>query len=150
MRDSRLREIGLDNSVPTAVVRLFRQFNRVHNKALKPMGLSTVQAHILSALFLEGPMTSGTLQRRLAMGSSTLTGALDRMEKVGLVMRRPVPDDRRATQLVPVAWPKKKRERFLTLLRDTEDECLSSLTTAERTHLLRLLLKLSETVEATP
>ena len=141
-------KLSLDTSIPTAVVRLFRQLNRVHNKALKPLGLSTVQAHILSALFTEGAMTSGNLQRRLAMGSSTLTGALDRMEKSGLVSRRPIPADRRASQLVPVAWNKARRERFLTLLTDTENTCLRGLTRRERGELLRLLSKLSSTIES--
>jgi len=40
---------------------------------------------VLSVLWLEGPLTIGELQAILALGSSTLTGTIDRMEKAGLV-----------------------------------------------------------------
>jgi DNA-binding MarR family transcriptional regulator len=141
MRD--ITDIRLADSIPNAVVRLFRQFNRLHNVALKPTGLSTVQAHILSALFAEGPMTIGVLQQLLSLGSSTLTGALDRMEKQGLVARQPVPDDRRATQLVPAAWSKKRKSALFATLAAAEDACLAALSAKERRELLRLLTKLN-------
>ena len=142
-----MRDIRLRDNVPNLVVRLFRQFNRAHNKALEPLGLSTVQAHVLAALFLEGPMTIGALQQLLAMGSSTLTGALDRMAKSGLVAREPVPGDRRASRIVPAMWPKKKRDRLLDVLADAENDCLRTLDSAERKELIRLLHKVSAGLE---
>ena len=40
-----------------------------------------MQAHILATLWIDGTMTIGELQARLMLGSSTLTGAIDRMER---------------------------------------------------------------------
>lgn len=114
---------------------------RTYNKALTPFEISSVQAHILATLWIEGPMTIGELQARLMLGSSTLTGAIDRMEKATLVRRLPVEGDRRAYRLEPVAWPAKKAEGLLDTLADTEDQCFRGLTAAERKELARLLGK---------
>ncbi len=114
---------------------------RVYNRALKPFDISSVQAHILATLWMGGPMTVGELQETLMLGSSTLTGALDRMEARGLVTRTKVEEDRRAFLLTPVEWPDKKRQGLLDTLAATEDEVFAALTGAERKELARLLGK---------
>jgi DNA-binding MarR family transcriptional regulator len=136
MRDSRLRD-----SISNRLGKLFRVMARAHNRALKRHEVSAVQAHILATLWLAGPMTIGELQSTLYLGSSTLTGALDRMEKVGLVRRLPVAGDRRAFRLEPVAWPARRKESLLATLNDTEDRCFAGLSDGERRELSRLLDK---------
>lgn len=136
MRDSRLRD-----SIPNRVGKLFRMIARVHGKAVRPFELSAVHANILTVLWVEGAMTMGELQAALALGSSTLTGAIDRMEKAGLVRREKVAGDRRAFRLEPVAWPAKKRDALLEHLRATEERCLAGLSASERRELGRLLDK---------
>ncbi len=136
MRDSRLRD-----SISNRLGKLFRVMARAHNRALKRHEVSAVQAHILATLWLGGPMTIGELQNVLLLGSSTLTGAIDRMEKVGLVRRLPVAGDRRAFRLEPAAWPQKRKEALLATLAETEDRCFTGLSDAERRELSRLLDK---------
>jgi DNA-binding MarR family transcriptional regulator len=136
MRDSRLRD-----SISNKLGKLFRVMARAHNKALKPFEISAVQAHIMATLWIAGPLTIGELQSVLALGSSTLTGALDRMEKIALVKRVPVPGDRRAYRLEPANWPAKKKEALLDTLYQTEDRCFAGLTQSERRDLVRLLDK---------
>jgi DNA-binding MarR family transcriptional regulator len=99
--------------VPHRLGKLFRVMARVYNKALAPFEVSSVQAHILATLWLGGPLTVGELQARLMLGSSTLTGAIDRMERAGLIVRAPVAGDRRSFMLTPVAWPERRREALL-------------------------------------
>jgi DNA-binding MarR family transcriptional regulator len=136
MRDSRLRD-----SISNRLGKLFRVMAREHNRALKPLEVSAVQAHILATLWIAGPLTIGDLQAVLALGSSTLTGALDRMEKASLLRRVPVPGDRRAFRLEPAAWPARKKEALLSTLEATEDRCFGALTPNERRELGRLLEK---------
>ena len=69
MQDGRLQA-----SLGNALVRLFRLVNRAHGRALKPHDVTTEQAHVLSVLWSEGPLTIGALQRLLALSSPTLTG----------------------------------------------------------------------------
>jgi DNA-binding MarR family transcriptional regulator len=114
---------------------------RTYNRALVPFEISSVQAHILATLWVEGSMTIGELQARLMLGSSTLTGAVDRMERAGLVKRTPVEGDRRAYRLMPVTWSARKAEGLMETLAKTEDEVFRGLTTAERRTLSSLLGK---------
>src|SRR5579884_1176965 len=134
MRDLRIRD-----SISNQVGRLFRHVARVHNRQVKRFEVSAVQANILATLWDEGAMTIGELQEKMALGSSTLTGAIDRMEKAGLVKRAAQPGDRRAVRLEPVAWPQRKRQALAEAFIATEEACYAGLTPAERRELYRLL-----------
>jgi DNA-binding MarR family transcriptional regulator len=136
MRDYRFRE-----SIPHLTGILFRRIARVHGRAVKRFEISSVQANILATLFLKGSMTVGDLQVRLALGSSTITGALDRMEKQGLVKREPSRQDKRSVVVSPPAWPTRKREALLDTLETTGNECFARLSAAERRQLAQLLGK---------
>src|ERR1043165_4530796 len=105
MQDERLRM-----SLANAVVRLFRQVNRVHNRAFKDLGVSAEQAHILSVLSSMGPMTIGALGKTVDLSSATLTGAIDRMEAQGLLRRVPSADDKRAFVVEPRHSAKKQAQ----------------------------------------
>lgn len=141
-----MQDDRLDASVANALVRLFRLVNRVHNRTLKPTGLSAEQAHVLSVLWMRGAMTMGQLQRELALSSATLTGAIDRMEAQGLVRRVPSPDDRRAFVLEPKI-PPRKRTQIEALVAAGEEQCFGMLSVKERAELLRLLTACSTQLE---
>jgi len=70
MRDSRTRESRLRESIPHQLGKLFRVMARVYNRALTPFEISSVQAHILATLWIEGAMTIGELQAHMMLGSS--------------------------------------------------------------------------------
>jgi DNA-binding MarR family transcriptional regulator len=135
------------DSISNQVGKLFRHVARVHNRAVRRFELSTVQANILAILWEEGPLNIGELQAELALGSSTLTGAIDRMERVGLVKRQAVPGDRRAVRIEPVAWPAKKREALSQAFVATEESAYADLSPAERRELLRLVNKAIAAIE---
>ena len=135
MQDERLRA-----SLGNALVCLFRLVNRVHNRALADHGISAEQAHILSVLWLAGPMTMGSLQRHVALSSGTLTGAIDRMEAQDLVRRVPSREDRRAFVLEPRVTGK-SRARIEGAIEATEAGIWGGLSAAERVELARLLHK---------
>lgn len=138
MQDNRLRD-----SLGYALVRVFRQVNREHGRAVAAHGITAEQAHVLLVLWLEGPQKVGELQRFLALSSGTLTGALDRLEAAGLVRRRPDPDDRRAFRVEPVAMAARRRHAIEAVVADTEARCFGGLRPAERARLLKLLHKVS-------
>jgi MarR family transcriptional regulator, organic hydroperoxide resistance regulator len=142
MQDERLRA-----SLGYAVVRMFRQVNRAHSRALARYELSAEQAHVLLILWLEGPMKVGELQRLLMLSSGTLTGALDRMERAGLVRRVADPDDRRALRIEPVRVDPRRRRSIEATLEETEARCFEVLTRAERKELLRMMRKVTAALE---
>jgi DNA-binding MarR family transcriptional regulator len=137
-----------EESVPHLVGILFRHVARVHGKALKPMGVSAVEAHILASLFVDGTTIITELQKRLGMGSSTITAALDRMQERGLVRRLSMKQDRRMAQVIPDDWTPKRQKELLGALSDTEDLCFGQLTMSERRDLVRLLKKAITSIEA--
>lgn len=138
MQDNRLaRSLGY------ALVRAFRVVNRATNRAVRPLGMSAEQAHILLVLWFEGPMKIGELQRMLTLSSSTLTGAIDRMEKAGLVRRTPDPEDGRAWRIEPGAIESKTRRQMESVLTEMEEQCFAPLSATEKKQLFQLLEKIT-------
>ena len=117
--------------------------NRDCNNLLRTHGLSAEQAHILLLLWFEGPMKIGALQRELLLSSGTLTGAIDRMEKSGLVRRTEDPDDARAFRIEPARIDARRKRSIERALEGFEKDGFPGLTTTERRELLRLLVKVS-------
>jgi len=64
---------------------------------LAGLGLSAGEVNLLAALAAGEPATVRTLGQATGQRPSTLTGVLDRLERRGLVARRPNPADRRST-----------------------------------------------------
>jgi DNA-binding MarR family transcriptional regulator len=141
MQDKRLQE-----SLGYALVRAFRTVNRESTRSLTPHGLSAEQAHILLVLWSSGPMKVGELQRTLALGSGTLTGALDRMEKASLVRRSADPNDGRAFMVESAPFDAKTKRKIERTLEGIEEGCFAMLSTRERGDLFRLLTKVASGV----
>ncbi len=137
----RARAHQLRTSLAHAVARLFRTSNRAYARALRPLGVSAEQAHVLAVLWLDGAATMGELMDRLALSSGTLTGAIDRMEALGLVRRVVDAGDRRAVRVQAAPWPKARRERLLDTLMATEADLFEPLSAREREQLGRLLAR---------
>jgi MarR family transcriptional regulator, 2-MHQ and catechol-resistance regulon repressor len=135
MQDDRLaRSLGY------ALVKAFRRVNRDANRALSKHELTAEQAHILLLLWFLGPMKIGDLQRSLLLSSGTLTGAIDRMEKSGLVRRVQDEADKRAFRVEPVL---RNRRGIEATLEAFEEESFAMLSKSERRTLLDLLKKVS-------
>jgi DNA-binding MarR family transcriptional regulator len=134
MQDDRLRR-----SAGHALARAFRRMNRSVGRALRPHGVSAEQAHVLSVLWLEGPMTLGELQRALELSSPTLTGAVQRMEQAGMVHRTTDEADRRVSRILPPDWPAAKKRRVLAAIDDAERAALAGLSQREQATLYALL-----------
>jgi DNA-binding MarR family transcriptional regulator len=74
--------------------RASRALTQLYEDALRPLGLRATQFTVLQALSLAGEVTQGVLGQILAMDSTTLTRALDIMERRGWIAKRRG-DDRR-------------------------------------------------------
>jgi DNA-binding MarR family transcriptional regulator len=131
----------LRGSLGYALVRTFRAVNRASNRALRPLGLSAEQAHILLVLWLEGAMRMTELQRIVMLSSGTLTGAIDRMERAGMVRRVADADDGRAWRVEPAAAD--ERRAIEGTLETIEESSFAALTATERRELRRLLDKVT-------
>ncbi|GAA4069297.1 MarR family winged helix-turn-helix transcriptional regulator [Actinomadura miaoliensis] len=99
------------------------------------LGLTAAQATALREM--TGPMTMRDLAERMSCEPSNATFVVDKLEKQGLIERRPHPTDRRAKHLVLTAEGNTLRERLLELL--AQDSPLASLSPEQQRVLQNLL-----------
>jgi MarR family transcriptional regulator, organic hydroperoxide resistance regulator len=99
------------------------------------LGLTAAQATALREL--AGPMTMRELAERMSCEPSNATFVVDKLEKQGLIERRPHSTDRRAKQLVLTPEGNALRERLLGLL--ARDSPLAGLTPQQQRVLQDLL-----------
>ncbi len=80
----------------------------------------------LRLLFLKGIATPSELARHTGLTSGATTAMLDRLEKAGLIERRPNPDDRRGTLIAPTKSSAEKVASWFESARKAQDELISS------------------------
>lgn len=80
------------------IAKVHQAAGRVFARMLRERGLEIHPAHgrILYVLWQEGPQPIAVLAKRVSLGKSTLTNALDRLEAAGEVRRVRSDEDRRS------------------------------------------------------
>ncbi|RWP41517.1 MarR family winged helix-turn-helix transcriptional regulator [Mesorhizobium sp.] len=139
----------LDVSPMAVLGRLNEASSLIGRERLAPLfarfGLQTGEFDVLATLRRSGPpyaLTPTALYEATMVTSGAMTNRLDRLEKLGLIMRGPHPNDRRGIVVQLTA-------KGLTLIDEAvaahvanEHEILSGLTRQEQDTLARLLEKL--------
>jgi DNA-binding MarR family transcriptional regulator len=137
-------------SLPMAVLgRLSEAAERVMRDHLNPLfaeaGLQPGEFDVLATLRRSGDpyMLSPTRLYEAAMISSGgMTNRIDRLERAGLVERRPDPNDRRGKLIALTASGRRVIDETITRHVANEERLLSALTAAEQEKLDALLKKL--------
>ncbi|TIN14278.1 MAG: MarR family transcriptional regulator, partial [Mesorhizobium sp.] len=80
--------LPLDNQLCFALYATSMAINRTYKPMLDEMGITYPQYLVLNALGEADGMSVGTIARRLALESSTVTPLVKRMEQAGLVTRQ--------------------------------------------------------------
>jgi len=125
--------------------------SRLHKRAsefLRPYGLTDVQFNVLMLLKYQsgadGGLTQARLSRMMLVNRANITALVDRLERAGLVVRRPHRGDRRChlVQLTP---------RAELLLQEVErpyieevQRVMGVLTEAEQRRLVQMLARVRE------
>ena len=76
-----------------------RRMTKFYNRRLRKFAITYNHLFILTCLWEQEGVNVKDLSKQLLLDSSSLTGHLDRMERVGLVVRKDDPDDRRAVRV---------------------------------------------------
>ena len=95
-------------------------------------------------------MTSRELTRELLVTAGNVTGLVDRLQGLGLVERRPVPEDRRAVLVVLTALGRRVARRAIPRHRRDVETLLAPLAPRDLARLRRLLGRLSRSLEDAP
>lgn len=89
-------------------------------------GLNITDMECLRLLFQKGIATPSELARHTGLTSGAATAMLDRLEKAGLIERRPNPDDRRGTLIAPTKSSTEKVTSWFESARKAQEELISS------------------------
>ncbi|HEU4698777.1 MAG TPA: MarR family transcriptional regulator [Gemmatimonadales bacterium] len=90
---------ALEQSFIATLGPLRRQLRRVFDRELAALGVSTAQSWPILLIGQRDGMRQRELAERLEIEGPTLVRVLDQLEALGLVERRPDPDDQRAKTL---------------------------------------------------
>jgi DNA-binding MarR family transcriptional regulator len=114
-----------------------------------PKGLTVPQFDVLVQLHRrpEG-MTPGELTRALLVTAGNVTGLVERLSRLGLVERRPVPEDRRAVQVRLSLRGEQVMRRAIPRHRRDVQSLLGTLRPRDLARLRDLLGRLNHTLEA--
>ena len=80
----------------TVLTRCYRAVSQIGERSVQEAGLCLTDFAALEALLHKGPLTITEIQAKVLLASGSMTAAVDRLERKGLVARRPTPRDRRA------------------------------------------------------
>lgn len=112
------------------------------DRLLRPFRLTDSQLKVLMLLLYQsesGELDRTTLGRMLAVNRSNVTGLLDRLERIGLVVRARDPSDRRVRKVRLTAQGRKRAEEAAGRYLAKVHAVMSGLTRRERDLLCRAL-----------
>lgn len=90
------------------------------------LGVNVTDMECLGLLFHKGIATPSELARHTGLSSGATTAMLDRLERSGLIERRPNLEDRRGSLIVLVKSRSKKVGPWFSSVRQAQNELVSS------------------------
>jgi MarR family 2-MHQ and catechol resistance regulon transcriptional repressor len=78
------------------IAKSYRVLSLLAEQSIANTGLCLTDFAALEALLHKGPLTISEIQDKVRLASGSMTAAIDRLEKLGLVVRKLSPSDRRA------------------------------------------------------
>src|SRR6202050_5108188 len=79
--------------------RCHRALNQIAERSIEQTGLGLTDFAALEALLHKGPLTITEIHSKVPLALGSMTAAVDRLEKKGLIIRAAARDDRRAKLL---------------------------------------------------
>lgn len=118
-----------------------RALMRLLESRISRAGLSSGMWWFLRALWVEDGISQAELCERLSVMSATTVRAMDRLEKFGLIERRPSPTDRRKIMIHLTDHGRAMKANMMPEALAVQEIASSTLSKAEHAQLLHLLQK---------
>lgn len=137
-------------SVGGRIGRVAIHLGKIRDAVFSPHKINAGESDVLAALWREGPpyeLSPGGLLASVTISSGGMTGRIDRLERAGLVARRPDPDDRRGVLVRLTATGAQLTGQLIKSYLTEQKRYVSVLTPAELDRLERLLHKLTTAAE---
>ena len=124
-----------------------RWFGRVVEDDLRPVGVPTGYLPVFFALADGGALTQSALARDANIEQPTMAATLARMERDGLIARRPDPNDKRSALVTLTPAARAKLPAVEAAVMTVNAKALAPLTAAERKAFLAALNKVIAALE---
>ncbi|AQQ36230.1 MULTISPECIES: MarR family winged helix-turn-helix transcriptional regulator [Burkholderia cepacia complex] len=125
----------------------YRLFARVVDRPLRELGLAMSQVPVLVSLKKAGALSQSELARRAQVEQPSMAQLLNRMERDGLVLRVPDPDDRRSRLISLTESAAKGLAKGRAVMDEASEQALAGLSDAEREQLASLLGRVNANLE---
>ena len=109
----------------------WQKLSRYYNQRLSDYDLSVPKALLLLEISPESGIHPKSLAAKLDLENSSMTGLLDRLEKKGLVERRPDPHDRRGVLIYLTPAGLTAREKIKLLVEELDRKLQEALSLDE-------------------
>lgn len=139
-----MTERFVDDYLLYLLARASAQASAQFHARLRKHGLQVPEWRVLATLSNGDGLTIGELAAIALLRQPTMTKTIDRMERTGLVVRRPGDSDRRQVQVFITPDGRRRVRAALRDAKQHEAEVLSRYGTAEATRLKEMLLSLIE------
>lgn len=117
-------------------------------QALQPISLAPAQFATLVQLWSEEGLTQRDLVERLQVEQATMAGTLNRMERDGLITRKPHPQDSRAQAIFLTPRGRELQTPAVQAAMEVNRFALASLAPQEQEQLLALMLRVVQHVRS--
>jgi MarR family 2-MHQ and catechol resistance regulon transcriptional repressor len=119
-----------------------RALGQLAEQSIVEAGLCLSDFMVLEALLHKGPLTITAIQAKVLLASGSMTAAVDRVEKKGLVTRKTTPTDRRARLLELTPEGRRMAQALFEKHAQDLETLMFALSDGEKQHLYALLKKL--------
>ena len=120
----------------------------LYDTRLAPLGLTLSLASLLAYVADFGPVNQTRAAEHLSQGRAATGAQVDRLQQLGLIERRPDPDDRRVWMLAITQAGRTVVDAVVECDTNLREELRSGITRGERQQLAALLVRLQRNVAA--
>jgi DNA-binding MarR family transcriptional regulator len=123
---------------------LSRLFDRSLQESLRDLGVAPGQFAPLVMLFEQDGLTQAELCRRINVEQPTMANTLERMERDGLIKRKPDAADRRRALVFLTQKAKDVRAQVMEGVREVSNRTVAQISAADQDAIFRLLARMVE------
>lgn len=139
-----------EKSLSDAVNHLSRMMTQALGDAIGAHGVTPGQLPVLMCLWEDDGLTQRELYQRVHIEQATMSNTLSRMERDGLVTRKPDPNDRRAARVMLTTKAKKLEPKLADAAKAVNKMALGAIKKKEKKVLQALIHTMIENLTPVP
>ena len=129
--------------------RAARLFRQLADQRLEPLGLSSGQMPVLTALLAKKEMSQKELTEHAGIEQPTMAATLNRMERDALIQRQTDPHDRRSSLFSLTAAARAKAQAIRAVVQSINEDALAHLASEDQVRFRALIGSVIVSMEKT-